>query len=155
MLDRRDRDYCDDCLPERQVEQAAGWVAVGASTLIQLRAEGCDPAHSGEAGRKRGTRNAAHAGAVALWDREHDEPAKPNAFARDILPRLQGVPLRLMAEATGLSLGYCLFVRRGLKLPHRRHWATLAQLGERTQLVRTAVPNARTTGEGRHRRLPV
>ena len=49
-----------------------------------------------------------------------DEPAEPEAFARDILPCLRGVPLRLMAEATGLSLGYYSFVRRGLKVPHRR-----------------------------------
>ena len=35
-----------------------------------------------------------------------------------------------MAEATGLSAGYCSFVRRGQKVPHRRHWWALAALGE-------------------------
>ncbi len=36
--------------------------------------------------------------------------------------------VRVMAEATGLSQGYCWFVRRGQKVPHRRHWAALARL---------------------------
>jgi hypothetical protein len=37
--------------------------------------------------------------------------------------------MRAMAKATGLSEGYCSLVRRGLKVPHRRHWAVLAELG--------------------------
>lgn len=38
-------------------------------------------------------------------------------------------PLWGMADATGLSQGYCSFVRRGQKLPHWRQWPTLATLG--------------------------
>jgi hypothetical protein len=33
-----------------------------------------------------------------------------------------------MAEATGLSPGYCSFIRRGISIPHPRHWLTLARL---------------------------
>ena len=56
--------------------------------------------------------------------------ADSGPFARDVLPRLRAVPLRHMAEATGLSEGYCSFVRRGQKVPHRRHWAALTQVGK-------------------------
>ncbi len=58
---------------------------------------------------------------------------EPDAFTRDVLPGLQSVPLRVMAEATGLSEGYCSFVRRGQKVPHRRHWLSLAALGDAAQ----------------------
>ena len=74
-------------------------------------------------------RNAAHVAAVREWEREHaaaGDPVAPDAFTRDILPRLRNVPLRVMAEATGLSEGYCSLIRRGQMVPHRRHWATLA-----------------------------
>ncbi|MDP9470030.1 MAG: CRISPR-associated endonuclease Cas1 [Chloroflexota bacterium] len=131
VLERTGRDYCDGCLPDYRAEQATeSFGQAGPSALTRLRAEGTDPAHGGEAGRKRGERNAAHVAAVARWEGAGDEPTEPDAFARDILPRLRAVPLRLMAEATGLSLGYCSFVRRGQKVPHRRHWGTLARLSD-------------------------
>lgn len=41
---------------------------------------------------------------------------------------LHDVPLRAMVNATGLRQGYCSFVRRGLYVPHRRHWAALEVL---------------------------
>ena len=91
MLDRTGQAYCDDCLPERQAEQAAGWAEGGKSALARLRAEGADPARGREAGRKRTERNAAHMGAVAYWEQEQGDggPADPGASARAILPRLR------------------------------------------------------------------
>lgn len=131
VLDRTDRDYCDDCLPDYRAEQADTWAGGGLAALAKLRTDGGSPAHGGAAGEKRGERNAAHVAALAQWegDRTGSEPDDPDTFAHDILPGLLGVSLRVMAEATGLSEGYCSFVRRGLKIPHRRHWATLARVG--------------------------
>jgi hypothetical protein len=102
----------------------------GPQALAELRAQGSDPTHGGAAARKRGTRNAGHVAAIAAWEREYGDPVDADAFARDILPWLEDVPLRLIAEATGLSEGYCSFVWRGQKVPHRRHWATLTRLGQ-------------------------
>jgi hypothetical protein len=87
--------------------------------LARLRAEGADPAH---------------AAAAADWNQQQpdDGPTDLAAFARDVLPRLAAVPLRVMAEATGLSEGYCSFVRRGQRVPHRRHRGALARLGDVT-----------------------
>ena len=56
-------------------------------------------------------------------------------FTREILPRLQCVRLGEMAEATGLTQGYCSFVRRGLKVPHRRHWDVLLRLSDITASI--------------------
>jgi hypothetical protein len=44
----------------------------------------------------------------------------------------QSIPLRRLAEATGLSLRYCALIRQGKRIPHRRHWQTLlAAIGPR------------------------
>ena len=64
-------------------------------------------------GCKRAEQNAQHVAAVAAWEREHGGTGGGSDFARDVLPSLASVPLRVMAEATGLSEGYCSFVRRG------------------------------------------
>lgn len=59
------------------------------------------------------------------WEREHKVEHELADFKRDVLPRLQRVSLGAMAKATGLSLGYCSMIRRGLYVPHPRHWKAL------------------------------
>ena len=123
--------FCDECRPDAHAEQVAGtFTGAGLTTLAGLRASGTDPAHGGDAGRRRGERNAAHVAAAMTWEQDDDgrTPIDADTFTSDILPRLQGVPLRVMAITTGLSEGYCSFVRRGLRVPHQRHWEALARL---------------------------
>lgn len=131
-MNRTDRDYHDGCLLEQRAKQAAAFAQAEPEVLAALRANSNDPAHGGTAGRKRGERNAAHVAALVDWKREHtrNDPSDLDTFSRAIFPRLRGVPLRAIAEATGLSEGYCSFVRRGQKVPHRRHWAALQALAE-------------------------
>jgi len=130
LLADPNRAYCDDCLPDQRRDSATVFASAGTEVLGKLRAQGKDPAHGGEAGRKRGRRNADHIRAIAEWEGGGTEPGDDVTFARQVLPQLRSIPLREMAEATGLSEGYCSLVRRGLKVPHRRHWAVLAQLVE-------------------------
>jgi CRISPR-associated endonuclease Cas1 len=128
----RTQTYCEDCYPNAHAEQVAEtFTGSGLATLAELRASGSDPAHGGDAGRRRGKRNATHAAAALTWDRDGDDRATMDAetFTSDVLPGLRDVPLRVMASVTGLSESYCSFVRRGLKVPHRRHWGPLALLG--------------------------
>lgn len=102
----------------------------GSTSRIEL---GTDPAHSGNARKSRGRRNAKHHHANAAWDGDISTEQDSEQFTREILPTLQAVSLRRMADATGLTEGYCSFIRRGLKIPHRRHrttFATLANLKE-------------------------
>jgi hypothetical protein len=69
---------------------------------------------------------------AAEWDQANPVPANPAVFQREILPLLQGVPLRRLVKATGLSLRYCSLIRRGEKVPHPRHWeAFRAAIGDR------------------------
>ena len=128
LLDHADRLYCGECHPERHAEQSAAWASAGQEALAQLRETGMDPAHSAVAGQKRGRRNALHNAAAAAWKREGNEGTDQMDFAQDVLPRLQSVPLREMSQATGLSQAHCSFVRRGLRMPHPRHWPALERL---------------------------
>ena len=117
----------------RSVYASAG----GRAALAKLRAEGRDPAHGGDAAKRRGRATAAQMAAVAAWERDNDDAHDGIDFTRDVLPGLQQVPLRVMADATGLSEGYCSFVRRGRKVPHRRHWAALGRLSDELVLAGT------------------
>ncbi len=68
----------------------------------------------------------------AAWEAEHSAEADPEEFQREIQPYLQGITLGAMAKATGLSEQYCSLIRRGLKVPHRRHWEQLQHLTDRS-----------------------
>jgi CRISPR-associated endonuclease Cas1 len=119
---------CDECLPAVK-KQALGEASTRANDrLAQLRAEGKDPAHGGEVARKRGATNAKHVAEARAFDRSADTRPDPETFRRDVLPGLQPVPVRKMAAATGLTRGYCSMIRRGLAVPHARHWAALRAL---------------------------
>jgi len=152
VLEDVTRRYCDACLPDvRREREKRVFAVAGLAILETRRVAGTDPAHGGEAGKARGRTNAAHVAAIIEWEREQrsmpesgaeTRPAtsQDTSFTRDILPALQGVPLLAMAKATGLTPGYCSFIRRGLKVPHRRHWAALAELGAGRSKPRQNLP---------------
>jgi hypothetical protein len=61
-------------------------------------------------------------------NRDWTGDADDREFRRDILPKLQGVTLRRIMEATGLSKRFASQIRNGLAVPHRRHWTNLSRL---------------------------
>ncbi len=127
LLTNRQRSYCNECFPGRKQAAIGAFSNAGPDALASLRNAGADPAHGGDAARKRGETNARHARDAAAW-KQQAGPSDTETFVRDILPRLQGVPLSRMAEATGLSLRWCSLIRRGIRVPHPRHWGPLKQL---------------------------
>jgi hypothetical protein len=70
-----------------------------------------------------------HAVAKAAW-KPSDLPAWLNEdfYSREIQPRLKGVTLSALASALGISIPYAVDVRKGRRVPHPRHWKTLAEL---------------------------
>jgi CRISPR-associated endonuclease Cas1 len=104
------------------------WSTAGRSRLAAMRADGEDPAHGGEAGRKRAAKISSENRKSAEWERESSQKPDPTVFLDMILPGLQHIGLHQMSDATGLSVDYCSKIRRGLKTPHPRHWAALASL---------------------------
>ena len=95
--------------------------------LQELRDEGQDPAHGGQAATRRGESVSLNNRSSQEWNR-NNERLDPDTFSREILPQLQDVPLSAMVDATGLSKGYCSFIKRGIKIPHERHWPSLERL---------------------------
>jgi CRISPR-associated endonuclease Cas1 len=129
-LSNAGRGHCNECLPEVRAEQRAGFAASGPAALARLRAEGADPAHGGDAGKRRSKTMRQRRREAAEWKRGGAERLDPSAFQREVLPLIRAVPLSRLAEATGLSLGYVSLIRRGERVPHPRHWPVLRQVTE-------------------------
>ncbi len=125
LLERADRMFCDECLPEQYGESRRKALAAGRQVLAHLRYQGQDPAHGSQAAQKRGKHVAQQLQARAAWSGVHHPEPSVQTFRREILPRLRDVPLGAIARVTGLSLGYCSFIRRGKRIPHPRHWEML------------------------------
>jgi hypothetical protein len=102
----------------------------GPAALAKKRAEGTDPAHTREARRKQGIHAKEYIRANAEWEESHNIGDCELDFSQDILPGLQRLPLSTIVNATGLSLRYCSIIRRGLKVPHHRHWELLREISE-------------------------
>jgi hypothetical protein len=62
------------------------------------------------------------------WGLRPEDLPDPEAFNRDILPRLQGVVLREIARVTGYSVAHAGHIRQGKIVPDPRVWPQLAEL---------------------------
>jgi len=118
------RRYCTACKPVQSLEA----MSKAHEALQARRLAGDDPAHGGEVGRQRGQRNAEVLRENAAWEREQLQVADPDAFAREIGPKVSEMSLAAMMRATGLSRPYCSMIRRGVRVPHPRHWEALRGL---------------------------
>ncbi len=111
-------------------ENTRRFVRGGPEKLRRLRDEGIDPAHSAEALAKQLESRSRTFEADWAWNVANlrRERLDPDVFRREILPRIQGIPLKKLAETTGLSLAQCGRIRSGQRVPHARHWEGLAML---------------------------
>jgi hypothetical protein len=123
------RTICDACLPDHKRESLDAAIASASETLARLRADGRDPSHGGEVGRKRGATNARHYREAQAFERKAGD-AMPylETWSRDIFPRLAAVSVRSTAKATNLSTGYCSSIKKGLRVPHAVHWQKFGEL---------------------------
>jgi hypothetical protein len=49
-------------------------------------------------------------------------------YVKTVVPALASVKLSALMAATGLTNASCSLIRRGLTVPHPRHWEVLAGL---------------------------
>jgi CRISPR-associated endonuclease Cas1 len=124
LADPRHR-YCPTCREQRWERNAHRGRQNAAQVLAGLRAEQRDPGHGGQAAKSRGSKNAAHQAAVKAWDGDRLDPG---VFTDEILPGLQRVAIAELVAATGLSEHYSSLIRLGKRVPHPRHWESLANL---------------------------
>ena len=129
----RGREFCsNECWEKFNIEQHLPQVAeAGLAKLAQMRAEGRDPAHGGNAGRRRGATNAQRARERAEWERRHadiDLDAAKKQFRQKTFPKLAGFTLGDIVKVTGLSKRYASLIRRGDVTPHPMHFNALVDL---------------------------
>ena len=120
----RQRRYCTACRPIRSLDA----VAKAHEVLRPRRLAGDDPAHGGKAAKLRGRRNSVTLRANAEWERNQTGESDPEIFEKEIRPKLGNVSLAETMRATGLSRTYCGMIRRGVRIPHPRHWEVLREL---------------------------
>jgi hypothetical protein len=126
----RKRVYCDRCFADQVEAQrravTPAFQAGGPAKIAAMRAAGHDPTTTPEAQRRRASTASKQRKAVVAW---HDDGSLDRVdFRRDILPKLQRLPVRVIAEAMGASLSHGSKVRSGLLVPHKRHWKALLTL---------------------------
>jgi hypothetical protein len=100
--------------------------AAGPAKIAAMRAAGHDPTTTPEAQRRRAATASRQSKATLAW--RDDGSLDGVDFRRDILPKLQSLPVRVIAEAMGSGISYGSKVRGGRVIPHRRHWEALAVL---------------------------
>jgi hypothetical protein len=66
--------------------------------------------------------------ASSRWPQVRKMYANAAWFSREIVPNLDNYSLSQGAKATELSLAACPRIPAGTRVPHPRHWKTLADL---------------------------
>jgi hypothetical protein len=110
--------YCASCA-----------VAVSREGLIEAAKLGRLAGHTPEARARQAEKQLRHAAEVKAWNSSDKPDWLTEEFYREnIPPRLSGIPVPAVASALGLSVPYAAEIRAGRRLPHPRHWLTLARL---------------------------
>jgi CRISPR-associated endonuclease Cas1 len=114
--------YCARCQPVRREVALDRLAESGSRARAALRGEGPLITDWGRAALRRHLQE--NVAAIAKWDTENGR-ADIETYWRDVFPKLRVVSVRKLAKASGLSISYCSSIRRGLRVPHARHWAML------------------------------
>ena len=114
----RGRKYCANCAN-----------ALNTEGLIKAAHDGRVAAQSDLAQSRRAETQRGHAAAKAAWQlSELPDWLSEGGYGREIQPKLKTVALSVIATRLGISIPYAADVRSGRRVPHPRHWQTLAQL---------------------------
>lgn len=100
------RVWCDDCYSEHRVEKDRKNVAKAQAVREQTRKAGRDPAHGGEAAKKRGVTQRELQRLNREWEANPTHAMSEQDYRTDVLPRIADVLAREIAKAIGVSIGY-------------------------------------------------
>jgi hypothetical protein len=104
-------------------------VDVSREGLIEAAKLGRIATHSREAEALRAKTQRKHAAALAAWKpSELPEWLNEETYRTKIQPALAALTVPSIATALGISEPYATNIRSGRRIPHPRHWQTLAQL---------------------------
>jgi CRISPR-associated endonuclease Cas1 len=110
--------YCAKCVP-----------LVNRENLLKQATLGRIATHSASAEALRSATQSKHAEALRKWNpldlpRWLDE----EFYRQEILPRLAKLTVKKIRLAIDVSHPYATLIRRGMSIPHPRHWLSLAKL---------------------------
>jgi CRISPR-associated endonuclease Cas1 len=110
--------YCPSCA-----------IAVSTEELVKGAQKGRLASHSSEAQANRAEKGRRNTAARWAWQ-PSNQPTWLNekSYREKIRPRLDGVTVRVLASALGISLPYASNIRSGKLQPHPRHWLTLSKI---------------------------
>lgn len=118
-----DRTYCDACLETVQKHSAAAGASRAAAAR---RSAGVTDRRSAEDVKsKRWRVLTERENERKDWESKHGPGPDRAIFTRQIAPLLRDVPAAILATATGLSRPMCHRIKRGVNVPHPRHWAAI------------------------------
>ena len=110
--------YCAKCVPD-----------VNRENLLRQAKLGQIATHSAIAEARRSATQAKQAEALRKWDSSTVPKWLDEGFyRREILPRLSNFTVKTIRMAIDVSHPYATLIRRGVSIPHPRHWMPLAEL---------------------------
>jgi CRISPR-associated protein Cas1 len=110
--------YCVKCTP-----------AISRENILEAAKLGRIATHSPAAEARRAASRAKQADAIRQWN-PADLPSwlDDDYYRQNVLPRLSSLSAKKIQVAMDVSHPYATLVKRGLKIPHPRHWKTLGRL---------------------------
>jgi hypothetical protein len=114
----RGGDHCAPCALKRST-----------TGLIEAAARGRVAAQGDEAQAKRSETQLRHRAAFLAW-KSSDVPSwlDEKCYLTKIQPRLPLITLSVLSSKLGISIPYAVDIRSAKRIPHARHWQSLAEL---------------------------
>ncbi len=122
----------DDCPRGRVVGPIGGELVARGSLnerLMKAAKFGRIAAQSIKAQARRANTQRRHAAAKRTWNKS-EQPTwlTEKEYLEQIQPRLAGITLSVLSSTLGVSEPYAVDIRAGRRVPHPRHWQTLAEI---------------------------
>ena len=118
---------CGDPAPHGQHCQKCGR-ALASKKMTELAKAGRIAAQGADAQRRRSETQLRHKAAQKQWRlTPKNTPISEEFYCETIQPRLASVPLSEIASELEISIPYAADIRAGRRIPHPRHWQTLAK----------------------------
>ena len=132
LLPQRPASFCRDCgveITRRRTRCATCANVLTTAGLVKAAEQGRIAAQSDQAQARRAETQRRHRSAKAGW-KDSDLPAwlDEKVYLSEIQPRLKQVSRSVLAAKLGISIPYAVDIRSGRRVPHPRHWQTLAEL---------------------------
>jgi CRISPR-associated endonuclease Cas1 len=120
---------CGASIKKGQIYCASCAVGVSREGMIEVAKLGRIATHTLEAETLRAKTQRKHAAALAAWQpTELPEWLDEQAYRAKVQPALAGITVPAIASALAISQPYATDIRRCKRVPHARHWLTLARL---------------------------